>query len=122
MDIDTTPTLKTYIMAKGLKTGGRQLGTPNKRTAIGHRVAEFVDREMDELPDYVRTMSRKDRAEFFVKLLPYCTPKFASKTLEIDIMEDTPIFTDVQIVTTTEEKERLEKVRAYEEKHGVEIL
>ena len=30
-------------MAKGIKTGGRQLGTPNKRTAIGERVAEFVE-------------------------------------------------------------------------------
>ena len=41
MDIDTTPTLKTYIMAKGLKTGGRQLGTPNKRKAIGKRIEDF---------------------------------------------------------------------------------
>ena len=108
-------------MAKGIKTGGRQLGTPNKRTAIGERVAEFVESEMDALPEYVSTMSRKDRAEFFVKLLPYCTPKYVAKRVE-EIKEDTPLFNEIQIVSTVDEKERMEKVRAYEEKHNVKIL
>ena len=36
--------------------------------------------------------------------------------------EDTPLFREVQILNTVDEKERLDKVRAYEEKHGVEIL
>ena len=35
---------------------------------------------------------------------------------------DTPLFRQVQILDTVDEKERLDKVRAYEEKHGVEIL
>ena len=51
-------------MAKGLKTGGRQLGTPNKKTAIGERVAEFVESEMDALPEYVSTMSKRQSRVF----------------------------------------------------------
>ena len=36
--------------------------------------------------------------------------------------EDTPLFREVQILNTVDEKERMDKVRAYEEKHGVDIL
>ena len=33
-----------------------------------------------------------------------------------------PIFDQIQIVTSVDEKERLEKVTAYEKEHGVSIL
>ena len=67
-------------------------------------------------------MTHKEKAEFIVKLLPYATPKYSSRTHQTDVLEDFGIFQDVQIVTNVDEKDRLEKVRAYEEKHGVKIL
>ena len=51
----------------------------------------------------------------------HSTPKYSHKKYDQDIM-DTPLFREVQILNTVDEKERMDKVRAYEEKHGVEIL
>jgi len=42
-------------------------------------------------------------------------------TCEEDVL-DSPLFHDILILKTVDEKERLDKVRAYEEKHGLEIL
>ena len=39
-----------------------------------------------------------------------------------EVSEDLRLFREVQILNTVDEKERLDKVREYEEKHGVEIL
>ena len=33
-------------MAKGYKTGGRQIGTPNKRTAITENIEDMVLQEL----------------------------------------------------------------------------
>ena len=40
---------------------------------------------------------------------------------EEDVL-DSPLFHDIQIVITTDEKQRMVKVRAYEEKHGIKIF
>ena len=108
-------------MANGFKSGGRQVGSPNKRKAIGKRIEEFLEYEWDNIHTYMEDMTNKEKADFIVKLLPYATPKYSHKTYEEDVL-DSPLFHDIQIVTTTDEKERLDKVRAYEEKHRVEIL
>ena len=39
-----------------------------------------------------------------------------------DVSEGWGVFNDIQIVTTTDKKQRLDKVRAYEEEHRVKIL
>ena len=49
------------------------------------------------------------------------TAKYVAKRVE-EIKEDTPLFNEIQIVSTVDEKERMEKVRAYEEEHNVKIL
>ena len=67
-------------MANGFKTGGRKLGTPNKRQKIGKRIDAFIDNEWDNLPLYMEGMSDKEKAEFILKLLPYATPKSVSYT------------------------------------------
>jgi hypothetical protein len=108
-------------MANGFKSGGREAGTPNKRKAIGKRVEEFLEYEWDNIHSYVEEMTHKEKAEFIVKLLPYATPKYSHKKYDQDIM-DTPLFRQVQILDTVDEKERMDRVRAYEEKHGVKIL
>ena len=59
--------------------------------------------------------------EFIIKLLPYAVPKYTHKTISDDTPE-LPIFDQIQIVTSVDEKERLEKVIAYEKEHNVQIL
>ena len=54
--------------------------------------------------------------------MPYVVPKYTYQKVEVEVDDDTPLISDIQIVTTTNERERLEKVRAYEEKHNVKIL
>ena len=48
-------------------------------------------------------MSDKEKVDFILKLLPYATPKYSYKSYEEDVL-DSPLFHDIQIVTTTDEK------------------
>ena len=102
-------------MANGFKSGGREAGTPNKRKAIGKRIEEFLEYEWDNIHSYLDDLTNKEKADFLVKLLPYATPKYSHKSYEEDVF-DSPLFREVQILNNVDEKERLDKVRAYEEK------
>ena len=106
-------------MAKGYKTGGRQIGTPNKRTAITENIEDMVLQEFEKIPAYIESLNNKERLEFIIKLLPYAVPKYTHKPIS-DETPELPIFD--QIVTSVGEKERLEKVEAYEKEHNVKIL
>ena len=75
-------------MANGFKTGGRKLGTPNKRQKISKRIDDFIQDEWDNIPLYMEGMSDKEKAEFILKLLPYTTPKYSSRIYHTDISED----------------------------------
>ena len=108
-------------MAKGYKTGGRQIGTPNKRTAITENIEDMVLKEFNKIPHYIESLNNKERLEFIIKLLPYAVPKYTHKTIS-DETPELPIFEQIQIVTSVDEKERLEKVEAYEKEHNVQIL
>ena len=108
-------------MAKGYKTGGRQIGTPNKRTAITENIEDMVLQEFEKIPAYIESLNNKERLEFIIKLLPYAVPKYTHKTISDDTPE-LPIFEQIQIVTSVDEKERLEKVEAFEKEHNVQIL
>lgn len=65
-----------------------------------------------------KSLNNKERLEFIVKLLPYTVLKYTHKTISDDTPE-LPIFDQLQIVTFVNEKERLEKVQAYEKEHNV---
>ena len=108
-------------MAKGYKTGGRQIGTPNKRTEITENIEQLVLQEFEKIPHYIESLNNKERLEFIIKLLPYAVPKYTHKTIS-DETPELPIFEQIQIVTSVDEKERLEKVEAYEKEHNVQIL
>ena len=108
-------------MAKGYKTGGRQTGTTNKRTAITENIEDMVLQEFEKIPAYIESLNNKERLEFIIKLLPYAVPKYTHKTIS-DETPELPIFEQIQIVTSVDEKERLEKVTAYEKEHNVQIL
>lgn len=63
-------------MAKGIKTGGRQKGTPNKLTReIRSLLKDIVYQEIENLPDTLSRLEPKERAELLVKILAYTLPK-----------------------------------------------
>ena len=63
-------------MAKGFKTGGRELGTPNKTTSELRKVLKYmVDDELQNLQDNINELEPKERIELLIKLLPYVMPK-----------------------------------------------
>ena len=108
-------------MAKNNKTVCRKTGTPNKRTAIIENIEDMVLQEFKKIPAYVESLNNKERLEFIIKLLPYAVPKYTQKIIS-DETPELPIFDQIQIVTSVGEKERLEKVEAYEKEHNVQIL
>ena len=63
-------------MAKGFKTGRRELGTPNKTTSELRRVLKhMVDDELQNIQDNINELEPKERIELLIKLLPYVMPK-----------------------------------------------
>lgn len=63
-------------MAKGFKTGGRELGTPNKTTSELRRVLKhIIDDELQSLQNNINELEPKERIELLIKLLPYVMPK-----------------------------------------------
>ena len=63
-------------MAKGFKTGGRELGTPNKTTSELRKVLKhMVDDELQNLQDNINELEPKERIELLTKQLPYVIPK-----------------------------------------------
>ena len=105
----------------GNKYGGRQKGTPNRRTAITENLEQLVMQELEKIPAYIESLNNKERLGFIIKLMPYAVPKYTHKTIS-DETPELPIFEQIQIVTSVDEKERLEKVEAYEKEHNVQIL
>jgi len=59
----------------------------------------------------VEDLTNKEKAEFIIKLLPYATPKYLHKIYEEDV-SDSRLFHDIQIVTTTDEKQRMDNFSA----------
>lgn len=69
-------------MAKGKKTGGRQVGTPNKSTqAAREAIARFVDGNADRLQGWLDEVAAEKGAQAafdcFSTLLEYHVPKLA---------------------------------------------
>ncbi len=63
-------------MAQGIKTGGRETGTPNKLTKeLREILKDLMHRELEALPERLEKLEGKERLEILVKLLPYVLPK-----------------------------------------------
>ena len=63
-------------MAKGIKTGGREIGTPNKTTSeLRKTLKHIVDDELQILQDNINELKPKERIDLLIKLLPYVMPK-----------------------------------------------
>ncbi|HOX74757.1 MAG TPA: hypothetical protein PK521_15800 [Bacteroidales bacterium] len=63
-------------MAKGMKTGGRVQGTPNKLTSeMREALKTILNREIEILPRLLEKMKPEKRAEVLSRLLPFIMPK-----------------------------------------------
>lgn len=66
-------------MAKGIKTGGRKSGTPNKTTKeIRNVLKSVIDNEIVNIETSLEGLTAKERIEFLIKLIPYVLPKVES--------------------------------------------
>jgi hypothetical protein len=71
-------------MAKGIKTGGREAGTPNKLTKeIRAVLKNILHQEIELLSEHFQKLETKDRLELLVKLLPFALPKVDSESYRI---------------------------------------
>ena len=63
-------------MAKGLKTGGRQKGTPNKLTKeLRSLLKDILYDELVNIEDRLNDLETKERIELVIKLMPFVFPK-----------------------------------------------
>ena len=63
-------------MAKGIKTGGRREGTPNRLTKeLRVSLKNILAKEIENIPTTLYKLQPKDRLEMVIKLLPFIMPK-----------------------------------------------
>jgi hypothetical protein len=63
-------------MAKGVKTGGREQGTPNRLTKeLRIILKNIVAKEIENIPSTLEKLEPKDRLDMVIKLMPYTLPK-----------------------------------------------
>lgn len=63
-------------MAQGVKTGGRQKGTPNKLTVdMRQALKNVLSEEIEKLSDTLAELPAEKRVEVLIKLAPYVLPK-----------------------------------------------
>jgi len=70
---------------KGLSgnPAGRPRGAVNRTTKQVREVIEgLIDMELDNIPELFLKLDPKGRLDFFIKLLPYVTPKLNATFLE----------------------------------------
>ena len=99
---------------------GRPRGSRNKiDDVIAQKLDGIINGIIDTLDiDYLNT---SQKIKVLQMLLQYRIPKLQALAVS-DSREDIPIFEQIQIVTSVDEKERLDKVTAYEKEHNVQIL
>jgi len=85
---------------KGLKTGGREQGTPNKLTSnLRERISEFLNDNWEQVEKDFKVLEPEKRIVMFEKLLQFTLPKL--QTIQTPDMktDNTPtliIFNDYQ--------------------------
>ncbi len=63
-------------MAKGIKTGGREKGTPNKLTTeLRASLKNILADEIKAIPQTLTELDPKERLELIIKLMPFAMPK-----------------------------------------------
>jgi hypothetical protein len=99
---------------------GRPKGSLNKSNPdIGDRLDNVINGLMDTID--IDDLNTSQKIKMLQIALQYRLPKLQAINT-IEEIEELPLFEQIQIVTSVDEKERLEKVEAYEKEHNVQIL
>ncbi len=73
-------------MAQGIKTGGRQKGTPNKTTTeIKELIAQFVGNNLEDIQDNYNQLEPEKKLHFFEKILKFVLPQQKEINQMIDV-------------------------------------
>lgn len=71
-------------MAKGLKTGGREQGTPNKLTFdLRERISDFLNDNWEQVEKDFKDLEPEKRVLLFEKLLQYTLPRMQATQLTV---------------------------------------
>ena len=72
-------------MAKGIKTGGRNQGTPNKITKeLRERISDFLKENWTQIEKDFHQLEPKERVILFERLLQYTIPRMQATELSMD--------------------------------------
>ena len=70
---------------KGIKTGGRTAGTPNKLTGdLRLKINAIVDKQIDSIEKDLNSLEPMQRLQIVEKLISYCVPKLQAQSFDID--------------------------------------
>ena len=82
---------------KGLKTGGRQKGTPNKLTSdLRENLNDIITSEINNLTTLLNDLPNEKRLDYIIKLMPYVMPKLNN----IEVTSDIDINLESEITET----------------------
>lgn len=77
-------------MAKRIKTGGREQGTPNVITSeIRERINKIIESNFDEnsIEQDLKTLDPEKRLIILIKLLEFSLPKLQATRIEADLSD-----------------------------------
>lgn len=121
---------KSNVMANGVKTGGRSVGTPNKITKdMREKINDFVNDNWDQVQKDYMLIEPEKRIMLFDKFLQYTLPKMKTveyidndkntiapkKIVFVDFNNEDNIHVDLSKLSTDELIKRAEAIRTIEE-------
>ena len=70
-------------MAKGVKTGGREPGTPNRLTKdLRTSLKNIFANEFEKIPELLESLQPKEKIEILIKIMPFVLPKIESVKMQ----------------------------------------
>jgi hypothetical protein len=77
---------------KGLKTGGRTKGTPNRTTKeLKELIHNIVAVQLDTIEDDLQELDPKDRLNILLRLVEYVLPKQREQKIDFSNLSDAEI-------------------------------
>jgi hypothetical protein len=79
-------------MAKGVKHGGRKVGTPNKvSSGLKEVLSEYCLNEFQFLNANIERLTLSERLVFFLKVLPFVLPKNGAPETNVNEVVTAPL-------------------------------
>jgi hypothetical protein len=84
-------------MAKGIKTGGRSVGTPNKVTSdIRTSINDFLNNNINTLQENFDKLEPKDKIYFIERLLKYSIPRMNDSSFMFNSNANRGFYFDIE--------------------------